>query len=117
MLPSNAKALEVGERRAAERHACKRQLICQVIDLVDESVATSGTWNLSTGGVCVIVEPHYAPGTHVEVAFHAPADGTSVHRFAEVIHSLLVPSLREMWLTGCSFCDGPVSEEELRPYL
>jgi hypothetical protein len=34
-----------------------------------------------------------------------------------VVHTLLVPSVREMWLTGCSFCGEPITEEELQPYL
>jgi hypothetical protein len=117
MLPTNPNRPGVSERRAGERHAPKSNLVCQVIDLKDESAASAGMWDVSQGGLCVIVEPQYAPGAHVEIALHAPASGASLHRFAKVVHTLLIPSLREMWMTGCSFGSDPMSEDELRPYL
>ena len=59
-----------------------------------------------------------ATGLKTEVAERIQAnDADLARRFAEVVHTVLVPSRREMWLTGCSFCDEPVSEEELQPYF
>jgi hypothetical protein len=117
MLPTSANGPPTDERRTAARFACKPQLFCRVIDPLDESMTTAGPWNLSRRGACVIIEPHFAPGRHVEIAFHIPANGSSMYYQAEVVHTVLIPSLREMWLTGCSFCDGPVPEEELQPCL
>ncbi len=110
MFPSSAKGPYPGERRAVERQP-GAPLQCRVIDPLDESAVPAGSWNVSSRGVCVVVEPHFAPGSHVEVTFHGPAGGPCVHRMAEVVHTLLVPSLREMWLTGCAFCDDPPDEE------
>jgi hypothetical protein len=105
------------ERRAAERHPCGPQTTGQVIDPLDERAAAAGPWNVSTGGVCVLIEPHHAPGTFVEVGLCNRAAGASLHAFAEVVQALLVPSVREMWLTGCSFQSESVTDEQLRPYV
>jgi hypothetical protein len=114
MLPSSAKGPQAGERRAAERHACKPHLLCEVIDPLDQTVVPVGAWDVSATGVCVVVESHFAHGAHIEVAFRTPGHDDSVRRFAEVVHTVLVPSRREMWLTGCAFSEG-LKEGDLGP--
>ena len=109
MLPST-------ERRQVRRHACRRPLSCQLIDPLDESVAPAGVRNISSNGVCVVIEPHLPPGRHIEVAIRRPAGGATLHRIAEVVHALQVPSFREMWLTGCLFYGEALSDEQLRLY-
>jgi hypothetical protein len=99
----------------AERHQCQLPLACKIINLLDQGVAPAGAWNISSGGVCVITEPHYPRGSHVEVAMHKPSEAPTVRRFAKVVHTIELPSLREMWLTGCSFCGDAVPDEELQP--
>jgi hypothetical protein len=105
------------ERRASERHSCRPETSCHVIDLLTESLAEGTPWNASLGGVCVLIEPHYLPGKHLEVELCGRGDGTSIHAFAEVVHALEVPSFREMWLTGCSFGGEAFAEEQLQPYV
>ena len=117
MLPSDSNVPACGERRQAERHHCRPDVFCQVVDLLDESATDAGPWNLSRSGICVLVEPQYRPGAHLEVQFLKPDAGPSLHLFAEVVHTLLVPSLREMYLTGCAVHGEPLSEETLQPWI
>jgi hypothetical protein len=105
------------ERRATERHPCGPQTTGQGIDSLGERASEAGLWNVSTGGVCVLIEPCYPPGTFVEVELCDRTAGASLHAFAKVVHALLVPSVREMWLTGCSFQSESVTDEQLRPYV
>jgi hypothetical protein len=110
MIPSSARARRGDERRQAERFASRQQLNCQIIDPLDESVAPAGVRNISTSGACVVIEPHYPPGSHIELAIHTPREGSVIRRFAQVVYTLQIPSVREMWLTGCSFCGEPTAE-------
>jgi hypothetical protein len=114
MLPSDTSLPTGGERRRAERHHCRPDILCRVVDLLDESVTEAGPWNVSAGGVCLLVEPHYPTGTPLEVRLLNPRAGPSLRLFTEVVHTLLVPSLREMYLTGCAVRGEPLSEEVLQ---
>jgi len=103
MLPSSDNYPKNSERRAHERQSCRPSLLCLVIDPLDESISWARPWNVSTGGMCVLIEPYYPPGTRLEVEFRGQRSEAPPHLFAKVVHTLLVPSFREMWLTGCSF--------------
>jgi hypothetical protein len=113
MLPMNAKLSRQPERRRAKRQAGLIPLSCEVIDPFDESVAPAVTWNISATGVCMVIERHYPPGRPIEVAIQSSADIAPVHQLARVVHALEVPSVREMWLTGCSFDGDGLAAEEL----
>ncbi len=110
MIPSNARVRRIEDRRRAERLTCRQQLSCHVIDPLDESVAAAGVRNISTNGACVVIEPHYAPGSHIELAIHMPPEGPILRCFAQVIYTMQLPSVREMWLVGCSFCGEPSAD-------
>jgi hypothetical protein len=88
-----------------------------VVDPLDEHVAPAGPWNVNSGGVCVLVESQYPPGARVELEFERQTPGVPLQVFAEVVHTLLVPSFHEMWLTGCSFLGERLEEDELNLYM
>jgi len=111
MLPSNNHSPQLRDRRKDERHAFHSKISCHVIDLLSEKTSPAGPWNMSNGGVCVLVASQYRPGTYLEMEFRGAGDGASLNVFAQVVHTVLVPSFHEMWLTGCSFLDEPADEK------
>jgi hypothetical protein len=113
MLPVRNHLPQARDRRKGDRQSCHPDVYCQVVDPLSESAAVAGPWNVSSGGVCVLVEPHYPPGTRLEVQLRGSGSRGSVNVFAEVVHTLLVPSFQEMWLTGCSFQGEGLAEEQL----
>jgi len=113
MFPSNNHWPQLLDRRKDERHAFRSRIYCQVIDPLSEKASIAGPWNLSNGGVCVLVGSQYRPGTHLEMEFRGSGRSDSLNVFAEVVHTVQVPSFEEMWLTGCSFLDEPSEERVL----
>jgi hypothetical protein len=105
------------ERRAAPRHSCSPEALCRVVDLLDQTAVEAGVWDAGVGGACVVIEPHYPAGARVGVDLRHPGDEDGLRSFAEVVHTILVPSHREMWLTGCSFQGAPLPFDELEPYV
>jgi hypothetical protein len=85
-----------------------------VVDLLDETAALGGPWDVSAGGMCLLIEPHYEPGTPIELQLRTPPPGPSLHLFARVVHTVLAPSSRDMWLTGCALQGEPLSAETLQ---
>jgi hypothetical protein len=113
MFPSTASPPRNVERRTAERHPCPPQLLCMVIDPLEESAAPAGVRNESSGGMCLLVEMQLLPGAWVTLNLWKPADESQRVEFAEVRYTHLVPSFREMYLTGFSFHKEGQSAEEL----
>jgi len=103
------------ERRATERHDCKPEATCRLTEVLDQKREEAEPWNVSRGGVCVVVAPHFASGTRVEIELRAPDQGRSVVTFGQVVYTCLLPSEREMYLAGCEFQDD-LREDDLRPY-
>jgi hypothetical protein len=87
-----------------------------VTDVLDQRTTEAAPWNLSRGGICVLVGPEYDPGTRLAIELRDRGEGGGFVTFGEVVYALLLPSTREMWLTGCSFQGEPVPEEKLSPY-
>jgi hypothetical protein len=114
MLTSNNESPQLWDRRKDERHLFRSQVRCQVIDPLSEQISRAGPWDVSNGGVCILVATHFRSGTHLEIQFHMPGNDTPVKVFAEVIHTLLVPSFHEMWLTGCSVLAEEQAEKLLQ---
>src|SRR5262245_40431387 len=117
MFPSSNRIDDKYERRSEERRSCSPASPCQVINPLDERVSPAGPWNFSSGGVCVLVESQYPPGARLEIEFDRPPHDPPRQVFAEVVHTLLVPSFHEMWLTGCSFLGDRLEEEELNFHI
>jgi hypothetical protein len=103
-------------RRSAERLVCNTGIVCQVTDPLDQFQMPGGMWDVSTGGARVVVEPHYLPGARLAIELRNVGEGTSLLVWAEVKHSLLCPSFREMWLIGCSFVEE-VPAKDLQPFV
>jgi hypothetical protein len=100
------------DRRAAPRRSCLRtEIACVVTGPPDQKQTDAVPWNISPAGACVVVEPLYLPGERLSVALGDPADGTRLLLDAEVRHTILCPSSREMWLTGCSFLQKVTVED------
>jgi hypothetical protein len=105
------------ERRFAPRHDCLNPaVICLATEPLGQSQAKGAPWNLSATGACVVLEPRYFPGDRIALEFVNVEDGTCLLTWAEVKYAILIPSLREMYLTGCHFPDG-LSEEDLPHYI
>lgn len=115
MLPSSATGSQVGERRAAERHACAQQLTCRVINPLNECGTPAGLWNMSPGGVCLLVESHFIPRARLAIELEDRSAQSRRYLFAEVRYAILVPSFREIYLTGCAFQGETLPVEELQP--
>ncbi|HKI30889.1 MAG TPA: hypothetical protein VKA46_03415 [Gemmataceae bacterium] len=105
-----------GERRATERHSCKPDAACQVTDVLDQRTAEASPWNVSRGGICVLVGPEYDRGTRLTIELRDRDQRRGLVTFGKVEYTLLLPSAHEMWLTGCSFQGEPVPAEELSHY-
>src|SRR5437867_12109633 len=105
------------ERRTAERYRCRPETVCRVTDLLDQTESEAGPWNLSAGGLCLVVEPPCHPGTRWGVELCNPVAGLARHVFAEVVYAFELPSGRELYLTGCSFQGETLPDEELEPYV
>jgi hypothetical protein len=115
MVAASFDAKRRGERRVAERHDCKPEATCRVTEVLGQKRAEALPWNVSNGGVCVLVAQHYASGTRLEIELRAPDEDRSVVAFGEVIYAFLLPSEREMYLTGCEF-QHELRDDDLRPY-
>jgi hypothetical protein len=87
-----------------------------VTEVLSQSPAEAGAWNVSSGGVCVLVVPHYTPGTRLSIELWNADEGRGLVAFGEVVYTVEVPSEREMWMIGCAFQGDPLREEELRPF-
>ena len=117
MFPSSDRISKSAERRADERRSCSPTLFCQVIDPRDERTSPAGPWNVNSGGVCLLIESEYPAGTRLEMEFGRSSHGVPLQVFAEVVHTLLVPSFHEMWLTGCAFLGERLRTDELNFYI
>jgi hypothetical protein len=105
------------ERRAAQRFPCDAYTSCRVTDLLDLSTPEAYPWDLSGGGICVLLEYRYPPGTRLGVELSDDGHHNELVVWLRVEHSdICCPGPREMWLTGCSFVNE-VATEDLRAFL
>jgi serine/threonine protein kinase len=102
----------VAMRRAAPRFPCGPKLHCEVTDVLDESRAEAGAWDISAGGIAVILKEHFSPGARLGVELAAGGCESPVLVWLQVEHSdICFPGyLTDLYLTGCSFV-GDVPEE------
>jgi hypothetical protein len=105
-----------GERRAAVRRVCNAQAVCQVTNLLDQTPIEAGPWNASIGGICVVLETHPPTGTRLVIELRNPTGDRQLLTFGEVVYTILLPSAREMWLSGFEFEGDPLPEEDLQPF-
>jgi hypothetical protein len=86
-----------------------------VTDVLDQSRAEAGAWDISAGGIAVILEEHFSPGARLGAELAAGGCERAVPLWLEVEHSdICFPGyLADLHLTGCSFV-GDVPAEELR---
>jgi hypothetical protein len=106
-----------GERRTAERYLCNVETTCRVIDVLDQSELDAAALNASTGGVGVVAELERPPGTCLSIELSNLTAAASHRVVAQVVYAILVPSMREQWLTGCRFRGDPLAGEDLRRYV
>jgi hypothetical protein len=85
-------------------------------EVLEQERLEAGTWNLSTGGVGLILKSHLDPGMRLVIELYHPRRGEALVAWAEVRHTICCPSFDEMWVTGCSFLD-PVEGQKLRPFV
>jgi hypothetical protein len=104
------------ESRANERYAADPSASCYVTDLLDQTLHEAGVWNASLGGVCVVIEPAYPPGTRVTLELRHPSEERALRAFAEVVHTMEVPSHHQMWMTGLEFLCLPLPAAHLKPF-
>jgi hypothetical protein len=105
------------ERRSAPRHPCNQDTHGRISDVLEECSAEAGPWDVSVKGISVLVGPHHNQGTRLVLELHNRVKDRALVTFVRVVHTLLVPSEQEMWLTGCSFQDAPLAAEELDAYI
>lgn len=103
------------DRRAAVRHEWNLDALGQV------STAEEGGTNclvelhdLASGGVGLILNRFFEPGTILEVELHHLNKGASAGYLIAVIHS--TDRGDGTWFVGCRFTD-PISEEEMTTWL
>jgi hypothetical protein len=117
MSSSSLDSLGSGDRRSSERLSCKDGTLCRVTNVLDQSRAEAGTWNLSTGGACIVLESQQAPGARLAVELFATRREGGVLLWLTVVHSdICCPSTLDMWLTGGAF-SKEVPETELEPFV
>jgi hypothetical protein len=84
-------------------------------NVLDESRAEAGPWNISAGGIAVVLEDHLLPGARLSAELALDGDDGSVLVWLEVEHSdICFPGyLVDLHLTGCRIV-GDVPAEERR---
>jgi hypothetical protein len=116
MIHSTSDFPGVADRRSTKRLPCNPRTACRVTDLLDQVQRPGGMWDISAGGACVVVEPHYLPGARLAIELRNGGEGTGLLVWARVKHSVLCPSFREVWLTGLSFSEE-LTEGDLGPFV
>jgi hypothetical protein len=104
------------DHRSWPRFTPTRPAFCRVTDPRSEDRSEAGLWNVSAGGVCVLLETGYLPGNRLTLEVRTPDDEDGEVKWVAVRYALLCPSYQEMWLTGCAF-EEPVAADELRCWL
>jgi hypothetical protein len=105
------------ERRCLPRQDCHNPaVICLATEPLGQSQTKGAPWNLSATGACVVLEPQYFPGDRLSLELINAEEGTCLLTWAEVKYAILIPSFREMYLTGCHMPDG-LPDEELPHYV
>jgi CheY-like chemotaxis protein len=106
------------ERRAQIRYLCQLKNSCQLVGRLGAGESWPGiVRNLSAGGLQVLLQRRYEPGTILAVEI-PPPDGddsaTARRLLARVVRVMHEPD--GQWALGCSFMDG-LDDNELRDLL
>jgi hypothetical protein len=115
MNPSHSDLVGAADRRREARLGCHNLgTICQVTDVLYQSESPGRILNASTHGLCLLVEPHYENGQRLVTEFRDRDDGPLLRAFVEVVHTHLIPSQREQYITGCVVRGEPIASKALQ---
>lgn len=104
----------LADRRVWERHVTVLRADCgRITDGMDPRLPAK-VRNLSAGGLGLILQRPFQPGTVLVVRFKAEDGGAPGVLFARVVH--IRAYSRTEWLAGCAFA-SPLVEEELEGLL
>jgi hypothetical protein len=93
-------------RQTSRRLSCRFVFICQAGDAAATHQRAS-LWDISAGGLCLVLSHPVPPGTLLQVAFRNPL---VEERLVAVAH---VSPFEDDWLVGCQ-ASVPFSEAELQ---
>jgi PilZ domain len=98
------------ERRKSERCSCHQGTCCRVIDPETSHLWPGGIWNISLGGISLLLQPRFEPGRVLTVELWHTARKFFCRLDMEVKYSgLCLPN--GAWLHGCAF-SRPLQPEE-----
>jgi hypothetical protein len=99
------------DRRKSARCSCHPETCCQVFDPQAEHPLPAGVWNISRGGISLLLRPRFEPGRILTLELWNTARQFRCQLSIEVKYSgLCLPN--GAWLHGCAF-DRPLHPEEL----
>jgi hypothetical protein len=100
------------ERRRSARHTCRLMATCRLTGVGKKKPATARIVDISTGGIGLLLDRTFDPGTSFDVELRTAAGERTLP--AEVIHSAqLAPGL---WMIGAAFATH-LGADELQSLL
>jgi hypothetical protein len=102
------------DRRAWERHASNLRVSCGRIADGTEPRLTARVKDICPGGIGLVVQRPYQPGTVLVLRIHTHAQNAPGVLFARVVHVRAHTGIE--WITGCTFA-SPLDEEEYRALM
>jgi hypothetical protein len=99
------------DRRREERYFCNAETSCQVLDPQANCFWPAAVWNISRGGICLLLGPRFEPGRVLIIELENKDRDFFCRLDMEVKYSgICFPN--GAWLHGCAF-SRPLEEEEL----
>lgn len=103
------------EKRQSVRYSCILDASCRSSDAVDYIPnAPAVVLNISTGGVCLMLNERFEPGTLLTIGLQSTTQNFLPPLEVRVVH--VVQQANGDWVLGGAFV-RPLSEEELRNLL
>jgi hypothetical protein len=103
------------ERRTAARHPCHVGTVCQVLEPGSDRAWVAGVWNISRGGISLLLEQRFEPGRTLSLELRNEQRDFFCRLGFEVRYSgICFPN--GAWLHGCAF-DRELRETELRALI
>jgi hypothetical protein len=103
------------DRRASERFPCHPETTCEVTEPETGQVRPAAVWNVSAGGISLLLSPRFEPGRVLTAELRNAARAFSCRTTLEVRYSgICFPN--GAWLHGCAF-GCPLGEEDLQALI